>query len=314
MSRLALLLRYRWVAAIGLVLVGAAAGAAAERTAPLPAATSTVVLVPAAVPASDVDVVAEVDRAGLTVARLARTAEVAAAAVTAAGVDRSPGGVAAATSGTNPVGTRLVELTVRDPDPAVAAALADAVAEAVIERVDELVADAATGSVEPLVGLALAERAGVPAVPAARGAARDVVAGAGVGLAAGAALLVAAGLLDPAVRRARDLEGLGLAVLARPGEPGRGRRVASQAGAGGAVLLVPVGGADAAAVAADLPDRLVAVPPLPADPAGLERAGELAAVVLVVAAGALQREVADTAAALTRAGGEVVGAVLVDGR
>lgn len=133
-----------------------------------------------------------------------------------AGVARSPATVAAETRVVLPPGTQLLQITVTDPDPAAARALADSVAGALI---------AVAPSLQDPNGLAIGSTADlsvsvtgptvVAPVPPVDPSRRRAVDAAALGLVAGLWLAVLMGYLDLTIREARDIsDRLDMPVLA----------------------------------------------------------------------------------------------------
>ncbi len=136
-------------------------------------------------------------------------------AVRRTGVPRAPGGVVGATTASAVAATQVLRVTVVDPVPAVAQALATAMATAFVDRVTSFTPDAppSVGS-PPAVPVYLYQPAGLPVAPQPLST-RTRIATAGIfGLLAAVAAVLLLEYLDLSVRTVPEAEErLGLPVL-----------------------------------------------------------------------------------------------------
>lgn len=127
-------------------------------------------------------------------------------AIRRTGVARSPAGVVAATTATAVPATQVLRVTVSDPEPAVAQALATAMAEAFVDRVTSLTPDSPSVGAPPAVPVYLYQPAGLPVAPQPLGT-RTRLATAGVfGLLAAIGAVLLLEYLDLSVRSVDDAE------------------------------------------------------------------------------------------------------------
>jgi len=134
---------------------------------------------------------------------------IASEAVRRTGVRRSPGGVVAATTATAVPGTQVLRVSVVDPEPAVAQALATGMATAFVDRVTAFAPDTppAIGS-PPAVPVYLYQPAGLPVAPLPLGN-RTRIATAGIfGLLAAVGVVLLVEYLDQSIRSVVDAERL----------------------------------------------------------------------------------------------------------
>jgi receptor protein-tyrosine kinase len=128
-------------------------------------------------------------------------------AIRRTGAPRSSGGVVGATTATAVPATQVLRVTVVDPVPAVAQALATGMATAFVDRVTSLAPDAppAVGT-PPAVPVYLYQPAGLPVLPQPLGT-RSRLATAGIfGLHAAIGAVLAVEYLDQSVRSVEDAE------------------------------------------------------------------------------------------------------------
>lgn len=161
----------------------------------------------------------------LTYTHLVDTGPVAEAAVQATGVPRTPAQVLAETTASNVQYTQLINVSVTDPSPQVAQALASAVASAFVSRVTAAPTPAAAGG-PPAITAESFGPAGPPSASVPSGHKRDLAVAGIFGLLVAVALAVLAEYLDVTVKDPAEAERrLGAPLLAtiparpRPGGP-----------------------------------------------------------------------------------------------
>jgi non-specific protein-tyrosine kinase len=116
------------------------------------------------------------------------------------------GQIAAEVTADNPLDTVLLNLHVRDTDPARAAAIANAVADQFGKLVNDL--ETPQGSATSPVKVSTVQKASVPAAPVAPNKKVDVALGLLLGLALGIGIAVLLDVLDTSVKSAEDLEAI----------------------------------------------------------------------------------------------------------
>ena len=107
-------------------------------------------------------------------------------------------------SATSPLDTAIIEITVMNEDPAVAANVANAVGAALTAVVADI--ETTAGSTESPVKLTRVQDAAVPLEPVSPNVPLNIALGALVGLALGLGLAVLREVLDTRVRNERDIE------------------------------------------------------------------------------------------------------------
>ncbi|WP_373995760.1 polysaccharide biosynthesis tyrosine autokinase, partial [Streptomyces sp. NP160] len=127
------------------------------------------------------------------------------------GLDTTPGALAQRITAEAPLDTVLINITVTDPSPQQAAAIANAVGASLITAVAELEGNG-TGTTAP-VQLTTTQPAVVPAAPSSPNTPLNLALGLLVGLAVGVGLAVLRETLDTTVRGEHDLGQLGVPVL-----------------------------------------------------------------------------------------------------
>jgi capsular exopolysaccharide synthesis family protein len=116
------------------------------------------------------------------------------------------GQIAAEVTADNPLDTVLLNVHVRDTDPARAAAIANAVADQFGKLVNDL--ETPQGSATSPVKVSTVQTASVPAAPVAPNKKVDVALGLLLGLALGIGIAVLLDVLDTSVKSAEDLEAI----------------------------------------------------------------------------------------------------------
>jgi len=117
----------------------------------------------------------------------------------------SPGGLSSKISVSSPEGTRILQITVTDPNPIQAAELANAVREVASEQIKEIMeADA----------VQLVYKADIPGGPSSPNVKRETTMACIIGVVLAAVVLTAIYLLDDTIRTEEDVEKwLGLSVI-----------------------------------------------------------------------------------------------------
>jgi len=123
--------------------------------------------------------------------------------ITELGLDTSVGALAAQVSASSPLDTVIVEINVSDPDPRMAADIANAVAKSFERTVADLVPENAAG-VTP-VKITLLQQALIPGSPYTPKVPLNLAIGALVGLALGIGVAALREILDTRVRNERDV-------------------------------------------------------------------------------------------------------------
>ncbi|HEX4490324.1 MAG TPA: hypothetical protein VH914_03875 [Acidimicrobiia bacterium] len=165
--------------------------------------------------------VAGFDRLIGTFSAMVSTDKVAAAAITAAHVDRGPGQVASETTAKQPTGTNLIRISVTDRSAAASQALADGAASALIDQVRSFEPRATTGASDQVLSL---YESAPPATVNHSPLKRDLGLAALLGLIVAGIVLALLEHLDITVRSAEDAEReLDVPVLAVV--PSLGRRL-----------------------------------------------------------------------------------------
>ncbi|RXZ72233.1 polysaccharide biosynthesis tyrosine autokinase [Agromyces albus] len=143
-----------------------------------------------------------------TYADLATTPIVLLPVISTLGIDRTSEQLTAQVTATAPLDTTLIDITVIDEDPALAAEIATAVSESLTEVVQSIETTEATdeSAASSPVRLTLVQHAAVPQVPMSPNVPLNVALGALVGLALGVGLSVLRETLDTRIRNERDVE------------------------------------------------------------------------------------------------------------
>jgi polysaccharide biosynthesis transport protein len=155
------------------------------------------------------DPIVAAELAAVTYAKMLTSQTTAALAVQHTGVARSPRQVAEHTTAAQITNTLLVDVTVRDHDPQIAATLATGVSNAFLDEIAQLVPRTADSPAATLY-----QPAAVPSAPVRLQTARNLEIGGLIGLAIAGALAALIEYLDVTVRGSADAErNLELAVL-----------------------------------------------------------------------------------------------------
>jgi capsular exopolysaccharide synthesis family protein len=120
-------------------------------------------------------------------------------------LDTSEGSLARAISVSAPLNTSIIEITVVDDDPVLAADIANATAESltkVVDRIEAPSVDDATSAVK----LTLVQQAVVPGAPVSPNVPLNIALGLLIGIAIGIGLAVLRQVLDTRIRNERDVE------------------------------------------------------------------------------------------------------------
>ncbi|MHB1784798.1 MAG: tyrosine-protein kinase domain-containing protein [Acidimicrobiales bacterium] len=140
-----------------------------------------------------------------TYARMITSPTIVAKAVAATGAARDVGTAQAETSASVEPGTQLLDVTVSDPNPAVAQILSNGIADAFVHELESLVPPAATGSVPQIPGFVF-QTASLPSVPLSTGLTKSLVLAGLLGLAAAIGLAFVLEYLDITVKNPTDAE------------------------------------------------------------------------------------------------------------
>ncbi len=128
-------------------------------------------------------------------------------AVRRTGVPRSPGGVVGATTATAVPATQVLRVSVVDPVPAVAEALATGMATAFVDRVNSFAPDSPPSvGAPPVVPVYLYQPAGLPVAPMPNGTATRLATAGVFGLLAAVGVVLLLEHLDRSVRSVADAE------------------------------------------------------------------------------------------------------------
>lgn len=158
----------------------------------------------------------------VTFAVMIKSETIAAQAVERSGIERSAGQVVAQTQAVPIIDTQLLEITVTDPDPAMARTLANALAESFVEGVQQFEPDIAPGEgAIPTLPAYVFESARLPTTPLPNDESRTVVVAAIFGLMLSVSMILLAEYLDVTIKTPDDAERhLELPVLgAIPADP-----------------------------------------------------------------------------------------------
>lgn len=121
------------------------------------------------------------------------------------GLDRTPGQLATQMASSAPVNTALINITVTDPDPELAANIANAAAASFTTAVSEYL-EKPEGDAPSLVQLRTVQTAQVPVRPASPNIPLNIVLGTLVGLAAGIGVAALRTVLDTRIHSSHDIE------------------------------------------------------------------------------------------------------------
>jgi tyrosine-protein kinase len=207
------ILRKSWVLIVALTLVGIAAAAGYSLLQTPKFSSSAKVFVST----SSGDTVTDLQQGNSftqqrvkTYADLATTPIVLLQVIANLQIDRTSDELAREVTATAPLDTTLIEITVADEDPALAADLATAVSESltkVVESIETTEATDDTTATSP-VRLTLVQHAAVPQQPVSPNVPLNVVLGALAGLALGIGIAVLRETLDTRIRNERDIEAI----------------------------------------------------------------------------------------------------------
>ncbi|MEO5678772.1 MAG: hypothetical protein ABIS47_03800, partial [Acidimicrobiales bacterium] len=214
-------LRRRWLLIAITVAVALGLASASAPSATLYDASSTIVVGPRQL-STDAnqasfsgDLLNNLANLTISYAVLIDSAVVAEDAIRRTGVARTPDGVVGATTATAVPGTQVLRISVADPDPAVAQALANGMATAFVERITSLAPDAppAAGA-PPAVPVYLYQLASRPAGPRPLSNRTRLFTAGLFGLLASIGAVLLLDHLDLSIRTVADAERrLGLPVL-----------------------------------------------------------------------------------------------------
>lgn len=201
-------LRKHWIAIVALVLLGLAAGAAVSFVQTPKYSSSAKVFVST----SGGDTVADLQQGNTftqqrvkTYADLATTPIVLLPVISELGLELSDEELAREVTATAPLDTTLIEITVTDPDPANAAAVATAVSESLTKVVASIESTGADADAVSPVRLTLVQHAAVPQRPVSPNTPLNLVLGGVLGLIAGIAVALVRDALDTRVRNEHDV-------------------------------------------------------------------------------------------------------------
>lgn len=204
-------LRKSWVLIVALTLVGVGAAAAYSLLQTPKFSSSAKVFVST----SNGSTVAEMQQGNTftqqrvkTYADLVTTPIVLLPVIADLQLDLTEGELGARITATAPLDTTLIEITVVDEDPALAAEIATAVSESLTEVVESIETTAATESEDAIspVRLTLVQHAAVPQHPVSPNVPLNIALGALIGLALGIGIAVLRETLDTRIRNERDVE------------------------------------------------------------------------------------------------------------
>lgn len=148
------------------------------------------------------------ERLSRTFAIMIESPTIAAQALGRTNVDRSVDEIAAATTATSQFGTQLLTISVTDPDPAVASAVANGLADSFVEAVQNYEPESpnqAEGAL-PTLPAYVFERATVPTAPNPTNLLFNLAVGLVIGLLTGVGIVLLLDYLDITVHDAHDAE------------------------------------------------------------------------------------------------------------
>src|SRR5579884_2673444 len=223
LRRYLLLLRQRLVLIVLCVVAGIVGGYLVSNNTPQYQA-QTSIYVGSRTPSGDTSTndIVSLDRIIATYAAMVKSSPVAQGAIAAAHAPRSVGEVVGETTAAVVTNTNLIDITVKDDDPAVAQSLANGVAASFIAQVQTLSAQSgANASSTPSVSVF--QQATLPGAAIATSKKRNLALGAIFGLVVSVAVVLLVAYLDISIKSADDLEEhsglpvLGTIPLGRPG-------------------------------------------------------------------------------------------------
>lgn len=212
------LLRQRWALILACVVIGAAIGYATTPRIPKYSTTAQLYVGSTLLQKNQNQLYAEpgLNEVVATFTEMIPSPSIAQRAIAATGVRRSVATVVAETKAAVVSGTTLIDVTVTDPNPAVAQKLADGMSGAFSAQADTYVpgATAGPGSI-PYESTYVFQYAPFPGAALSNGLSRHVALGAILGLIVAVLAVLLLDYLDIRVRRPSDVEErLGLPVLA----------------------------------------------------------------------------------------------------
>ena len=221
---LLILRRRKWIGILVLAVTIATAATLTTLATPVYEARATLFVAPQAIGTGEVPggvggqiqtSLSIAERLTKTYARMIRSITVAEEAIDQSDLGISPAYLLSRLTVTAIEDTTLIELRVRDPDPVLAANIANGTGIAFVEIAEELTAPTNTADARPIVPVDLFERAQLPDEPVSPNASRNLALATVLGIVVGVGLMFAAEYLDVAVRGPDDVERLvDLPVLA----------------------------------------------------------------------------------------------------
>jgi succinoglycan biosynthesis transport protein ExoP len=213
LRRYLLLLRRRLILIVLCVVAGAVGGYVVSTHSPTYQAQTSLLVSSRQADSESSDQIIQLDTIIATYAALVKSTPVAQGAIKAAQAPRSAAQVVGEIKSVVVPNTNLIDVTVTDPNAAVAQALADGVDQSFIAQVQDL--NSASG---PAIGSApsvtVSQSASLPEAPLPTSKKRNVALGAMFGLVVSVAVVLLLDYLDITVRNADDLErDSGLPVL-----------------------------------------------------------------------------------------------------
>jgi capsular polysaccharide biosynthesis protein len=208
------LLRNRWLVILLIACVGLLGAYATTPQATKYTATSTLYIGSRIISTqggqSDLsgDKAIALERLSRTFAIMIETPTIAAQALARTNVDRSVDEIAESTTALSQFGTQLLDVTVTDPDPATAAALANGLADSFVESVQNYEPESpnqAEGAL-PTLPAYVFQRATLPTEPNATNLLFNLIVGLVIGSLTGVGLVLLLDYLDITVRDAHDAE------------------------------------------------------------------------------------------------------------